>query len=117
MFSFFFYSEPVIREYAHVTRIHAACLSFFLQQTCASSYPHTVLHRSTEACYATIIRVVPPPPPSSASTSVRDPQARSQPGRAMPTQTVFTAVSRATCGSQQAVATASSGRVDGYATP
>ena len=24
MFSFFFYSEPVIREYAHVTRIHPA---------------------------------------------------------------------------------------------
>ena len=24
MFSFFFYSEPVIREYAHVTRIHTA---------------------------------------------------------------------------------------------
>ena len=24
LFSFFFYSEPVIREYAHVTRIHTA---------------------------------------------------------------------------------------------
>ena len=24
MFSFFFYSEPVIREYAHVIRIHTA---------------------------------------------------------------------------------------------
>ena len=33
MFSFFFYSEPVIREYAHVTRIHTAPTEYLYYST------------------------------------------------------------------------------------
>ena len=38
MFSFFFYSEPVIREYAHVTRIHTAATECLYYSTIIQEY-------------------------------------------------------------------------------
>ena len=38
MFSFFFYSEPVIREYAHVTRIHTAPTEYLYYSTIIQEY-------------------------------------------------------------------------------
>ena len=38
MFSFFFYSEPVIREYAHVTRIHPAPTKYLYYSTIIQEY-------------------------------------------------------------------------------
>jgi len=38
MFSFFFYSEPVIREYAHVTRIHTAPTEYLHYSTIIQEY-------------------------------------------------------------------------------
>ena len=38
LFSFFFYSEPVIREYAHVTRIHPAPTKYLYYSTIIQEY-------------------------------------------------------------------------------